>query len=74
MPGYWVELTNERVGDGKPELITRFKWRASLKLKSLCKRTEGVIGSYRWEMEYDENTERWLVVAMQNKLHYTTEG
>lgn len=54
--------TNERVGDGKPVVRTRFRWWADRE----CRRYNGhvIFPSYRYAVVRENG--RWCVVAMQN--------
>ena len=63
--GYTVIELNERVSGVKPDLFTRFKWRADLR----CRRRNArrPINTYRYEV-CDWLDGRWAVVIMQNQL------
>ncbi len=62
MSGYLVFKTHERVGDGKPDLVTRFHWRAVARCARL--NDQRVVPFYRYEVVREGG--RWAVVAMQN--------
>lgn len=62
--GYTVEELDIRL-PGEPELTTRFKWRANWRCKTMEKIRNGT-PSYRYEVIDEGN--RYLVVAMQNRL------
>lgn len=63
--GYEVQELNERVLDVKPELLTRFRWRADRR----CRKMNALRGVpfYRYEV-HNWLDGRWAVVAMQNML------
>lgn len=68
MSAYGVVETDERVGDGKPELVTRFAWRALRRRDRL--NAQRVFPSYRYEVEHEHG--RWIVVAKQNVARATS--
>jgi hypothetical protein len=57
-----VVETDERVGDGRPELITRFSWRALRRCRKLNEQRS--VKFYRYEVQHVNG--KWEVVAMQN--------
>jgi hypothetical protein len=65
--GIGVTKTDQRVGDGKPEFVTRFKSRAERKAASL--NASRVFPSYRYEVVREDG--KWAVVAMQNVAKMT---
>lgn len=58
-----VEL-NERVPGIDVALLTRFRWRAERRCRSL--NAQRLVDFYRWEV-HDWLDGRWGVVAMQNR-------
>jgi hypothetical protein len=63
MRAYVPVPTYERVGDGKPACVTRFKWWAERE----ARRYNGhvIFPSYRYEVVREGK--RWAVVAFQNR-------
>jgi hypothetical protein len=61
---YVIETSQERVGDGKPALRTRFYSRAIRRRDKL--NAQRIIESYKFEVVKDGN--HWEVVAFQNYL------
>jgi hypothetical protein len=59
---YVVVPTYERVGDGKPVCVTRFKWWAEREARRW--NSHVVFPSYRYEVVREDG--RWAVVAMHN--------
>lgn len=64
-----VELP-QRVGDGKPEMTSRFRWRAQ-RYADRGNRVR-IIPSYRFEVVREDG--RWAVVAFQNVAFPSSEG
>lgn len=63
MSGRYITVeTDERVAGLKPDLVTRFRWRADRRARQLNERR--LLPSYRFEV--DKLDGRWAVVAMQN--------
>jgi hypothetical protein len=62
-PGYVVHKTEHRVVGQKPDLVTRFRWRADRRCRSLNSNLR--VPFYRWEV-HPWPGRRWAVVAMQN--------
>ena len=60
--GFLIEETDARVGDGRPELVTRFWGRAERRARKL--NALRVVPFYRYEIVRENG--RWAVVAMQN--------
>lgn len=68
--GFTFYEANERVTAIEPDLITRSLWRAERRCRKL---NESIIfPSYRWEVKWDLTAEKWVVVAMQNRIRKVT--
>ena len=65
-----VVETNQKVGNGEPELITRFRWRARKRCKKLNKQRE--VNWYRFEVFSHKG--KWEVMAMQNIALHQEDG
>lgn len=69
MEEYTICETNRRVIGVKPELVTRFRWRADRRCRKL--NAERRVDFYRYEVQRWGRARaglprRWAVVAMQN--------
>jgi hypothetical protein len=62
-PGYAIHKTDHRVVGQRPDLVTRFRWRADRRCRKLNASLR--LPFYRWEVQ-EWPKKRWAVVAMQN--------